>query len=91
MMGMKPYDCVRHTVDITLPEEVAYLRKHDRMKAWLEAHHELSDSTATLLIAFLTQGEGTLSKRAQDKEFTFLTAEEVREIENAYGEIFRTK
>lgn len=83
------YDCVRHTVDVTLPEEIAYLRKHDRMKTWLDAHHELSDSTATLLIAFLTQGGGILSKRAQDKEFTFLTPEEVREIEHAYGEIFR--
>ncbi len=82
-------DCVLHTVDVTLPDEIDYLRKHDSMKTWLDAHYELSDSMATLLIAFLTQGEGALSKRARGKEFASLTEDEIGEIENAYRGIFR--
>ena len=36
----------------------------------------------------LRQNNGTLSKRAREKEFAKLTAEEVGKIEDAYAETF---
>ena len=41
-----------------------------------------------LLISFLEQGTGQLSKRALKKEFVALKESEVKDIENIYHEIF---
>ena len=41
-----------------------------------------------LLVRFLEQNEGKLSKRARKKEFINLKAEEVREIEETFRELF---
>jgi len=81
------YDCVRQTVESTLPAEIAILRRHDAMKSWLEEHFEFSDSTDTLLISFLEQGNGTLSARARKKEFSFIPTDDIERIEEAYRKI----
>lgn len=82
------YQCVQQTLEKTIPEEVAYLEKYDRMKNWLDNVFEMPDSMVALLIRFLTQGNGTLSKRAREKEFSALQQEEVVAIEEKYREIF---
>jgi hypothetical protein len=41
-----------------------------------------------LLIRFLAQGNGTLYKRAREKEFSALLLEEVVAIEEKYREVF---
>ncbi len=82
------YECVRQTVESSFPEEVAYLTKHDRMKSWIIGHFEMPDRTVELLISFLRQGEGRLSKRALGAEFSALTTEEVNAVEEAYREFF---
>jgi hypothetical protein len=41
-----------------------------------------------LLIRFLEQNNGTLSKRAQEKEFVGLKNEEVKNIEQQYNQVF---
>ena len=81
------YECVRETVEHMLPAELDLLRRHDAMKSWLEEHFEFSDATDTLLISFLFQGEGTLSKRARDKEFRDIPAADLDRIEQRYREI----
>ncbi|PLX22908.1 MAG: cell filamentation protein Fic, partial [Ignavibacteria bacterium] len=73
----------------TLPAEIDELQKHDAMMAWLEERFEMPDNTATLLIGFLRQGEGTLSKRAREKEFAFLESRDVTKIETTYRTIVR--
>lgn len=83
------YRCVQQTIDGTIPEEVAFLERYDRMKAYLDNHFEMPDRTVALLIRFLEQGNGTLSDRAKAKEFHLLTPEEVEAIENKYREIFQ--
>jgi len=82
------YDCVKQTVQETLPEEVNYLANHDTMKSWIEQRFEMSGRTIALLITFLRQGQGKFSKRALDKEFSALTEEEALALESAYKEIF---
>ncbi|MFZ1731407.1 MAG: Fic family protein [Bacteroidota bacterium] len=82
------YDCVRETVETTLPEGIKTLRCHDEMKSWLEEHFEFSDATDTLLISFLGQGEGSFSARARSKEFSLIPAGDLDRIEETYREIF---
>ncbi len=66
--------------------EIDYLKKHDRMKQFLDAYIELPDRLANLLIGFLQQNEGSLSNRA--KEFALLTEGEIQTIESKFKEIF---
>ncbi len=58
------------------------------MKAWLDDNYEMPDKTVALLIRFLEQNNGTLSNRAQIKEFSALTNDEILLIEQQYQRIF---
>ncbi len=82
------YDCVRQTIEETLPEEVLYLARHDRMRAWIVEHFDMSDRHIELLIAFLRQGNGQLSKRALENEFPSLRSDEATALEEAFRAIF---
>lgn len=82
------YDCVRQTVEKTLPEEVAYLSRHDDMLSFIDDHFDMPDKVSEDLIAFLRQGNGKLSKRTREKEFQKLTGKEVEMLEQKFTEIF---
>ena len=82
------YDCVRQTVEKTLPEEVNYLSRHDEMLDFIEDHFDMPDKVSENLITFLRQGNGKLSKRAREKEFQKLTGNEVEMLEKKFAEIF---
>ena len=80
--------CVEETVTKVLPEEINYLRRYDRLNEYLKTDVEMPDRLADLLIRFLRQNDGKLSKRAREKEFSELTEEEVKAIEDKYNEVF---
>lgn len=82
------YDCVEDTIKNIIPKEVDYLIKYDELKRYLDDHFEMPDRTVTLLVRFLEQNNGQLSKRARAKELSALTEKEVMEIENIYQKIF---
>lgn len=82
------YECVQQTVEKTLPEEVAYLERHDRMKSFIAEHFDMPDKLVETLIAFLRQGGGKFSKRARGKEFSRLTEKETAMLEEKFAEIF---
>jgi Fic family protein len=82
------YECVQQTVEKTLPEEVAYLERHDRMKSFVGEHFEMPDKLVETLIAFLRQGAGKFSQRARTKEFSQLTEKEFAMLEEKFAEIF---
>jgi hypothetical protein len=82
------YECVRKTIDEDLPQETAFLNKHDAFRREVEALVDMPERKFDLLFRFLQQGDGRLSKRAHEKEFAALTAEEAEEIEARYQEIF---
>jgi hypothetical protein len=82
------YSCVQQTIEQTIPEEVDYLEKYDRMKEYLDNYFEMPDKTVALLVRFLEQGGGKLSERAKSKEFLALKDVEIKAIENKYEEIF---
>ncbi len=81
------YDCVRETIDTTLPEELTYLEQYDTLKMAISEHFDMTNTTLDLLIRFLHQNKGALSKRAREKEFKELTEEECRTLEQIYAQI----
>ena len=62
--------------------------RYDRMKRALKEQLEISDNVMRLLLRFLEQNKGTLSKRAREQEFSQFSAEECAQIEALYAEIF---
>lgn len=82
------FECVQDTVKNIIPSEVQYLINYDLFKQFLDDEFEMPDRTVALLIGFLEQNEGKLSKRARENEFAKLTDEEVSEIEKTYSSIF---
>lgn len=82
------YECVAKTIEKDLPEEAKYLQRYDTFKNRVEELIEMPASTVDLLFNFLKQNEGQLSKRAQAREFSKLTKEEVASVEDIYREIF---
>jgi hypothetical protein len=78
------FECVDYTINTIIPYEVDYLQKYDAMKIWLDDRFQMPDKTVALLIRFLEQNRGGLSKRAREKEFQALTDNEVIEIEKNF-------
>ncbi|MEM8520622.1 Fic family protein [Flavobacterium sp. PL12] len=82
------FDCVNDTIVNVIPTEVNYLQKYDAMKKYLDDIFQMPDKTVALLIRFLEQNNGKLSKRALEKEFSVLSEIEIKEIEENYISIF---
>ncbi len=82
------YDCVKDTIKNIIPEEVSYLTKYEEFKSYTDNIYEMPDSKVALLVRFLEQNDGKLSKRAKEKEFGALTETEIKNIEENFKIIF---
>lgn len=82
------YSCVRETVTVIIPDEVRYLTRYEELKNYLDNVYDMPDKLVALLIRFLEQNDGKLSRRALSKEFSRLQAQEIQEIEIRFAEIF---
>ena len=82
------FECVEETVNKTLPEEVVYLKKHDILNEFIKNYIDMPNKLVDLLIRFLSQNGGKLSKLARKREFEKLTDDEIQVIEEKYAEIF---
>ena len=85
------FDCVEDTIANIIPQEVQYLNRYDELKGYLDNKYEMPDNMIALLVRFLEQNNGKLSKRAREKEFEAFNADEVVDIETKYNEIFSEK
>ncbi|MDH5381706.1 MAG: cell filamentation protein Fic, partial [Cyclobacteriaceae bacterium] len=83
------YDCVYDTIENIIPRELTYLIHYDEFKTVIDDEFEMPDSLVALLVKFLDQNNGVLSKRAKEKEFSELSEKEVDSIEKLYNEIFK--
>ena len=54
----------------------------------MDDEFEMPDNTVALLIKFIEQKNGKLSKRERENEFSLLSDSEVEEIEEKYHELF---
>jgi len=82
------FDCVDYTINNIIPEEVKYLRQYDTFKNWLDDKFQMPDKTVALLVRFLEQNQGKISKRARTNEFSALTEAEAQEIETNFALCF---
>ncbi|GGH55973.1 hypothetical protein GCM10007423_64090 [Dyadobacter endophyticus] len=82
------YSCVLETIEVTIPEQINYLQKYDRMKAFLDDFVPLADNMVSRLVHFLNEGKGHISKWVKDHELKEFTESEVLEIEAKYQQIF---
>lgn len=82
------YACVEQTVEHDLPEEVRFLEAFDEFSSAVKELVDMPDREIERLRGFLAQGQGQLSRRAREREFRALTAEEATRIEALYRELF---
>lgn len=82
------FESVEEIINKTLPEEVKYLSRYDRLNRFIQNYIEMSDRMTDLLIRFLDQNNGKLSNKKRQKYFSALTDEEVAVLESKYDEIF---
>ena len=82
------YDCVEQTIEHDLPEEVRFLQAFDAFGEAVQQVVDMPMAQLELLHRFLDQNQGRLSQRAQEKEFSALTQDEVGRVEAAYAEAF---
>jgi len=82
------YACVRQTIEHDLPNETRYLQNFDTFRTGVENLEDMPERTLSNLLGFLQQNGGRLSQRAIDNEFAELTADEVAQIEDLYGQSF---
>ena len=82
------YECVEETIEKIIPEELDYLEKYDRLTKFINNFLSLPDTKVDLLIKFLNQNNGKLSKNKRQKVFADITDEEVSSIEEKFQTIF---
>ncbi len=82
------YECVEETIEKIIPEEIEYLENYDQLTNAINLFVTLPDTKVDLMIKFLGQNNGKLSKRKKQKDFDELTDEEISTIEEHYAEIF---
>lgn len=82
------YECVEETINRIIPEEIDYLEKYDLLSNAINSFINLPDNRVDLLIKYLNQNQGKLSKRKRHIDFDELSDADVSEIEAAYSDIF---
>lgn len=82
------YECVEETIEKIIPKELDFLEKYDQMTNFINSLVTLPNTKVDLLIKFLNQNEGKLSKNKRVKEFDELSDEEIASIEKFYASIF---
>ena len=82
------FDCVEDTIRNIVPQEIKFLANYDLFKKYMDEEFEMPDKMVSMLVRFLEQNQGVLSKRAREKEFAMLTDSEVKQIESTYATLF---
>ncbi len=63
------FNCLLDTISRIIPKEVRYIYAYDELKRFIDYQFEMPDKLGSMLVRFLEQNRGTLSKRAIAKEF----------------------
>jgi hypothetical protein len=79
---------VEQTIERDLPEELAFLRGHDRTKRLMQGIVDMPDRKLDLFIRLCNQNGGTLSAAKRASQFSMLSEEEVAALERAVREGF---
>jgi Fic family protein len=81
------YHCVAETANRDLADELRFLQIFDAALRAVNEIADMPDRRASLLVRFILQNRGALSKTKREKDFPELTDEEIERLENAIREI----
>lgn len=84
------FACIERSIEKDLPAELGYLEHRDAFHRGMTNVVDMSERTVDVLLGFLRQGHGTLSKRARTREFAALREDEVQTIQALYADLFQT-
>jgi hypothetical protein len=82
------YKCVKETIIKDLPEELHYLKCHDKALTEISNLFDIPDNMVKSLIVFIRQNDGGLAKKRRQKEFAKLTDSEIHKIEGIINSAF---
>lgn len=82
------FACVQRTIEVDLPNEADYLRRHDEAVRRIMGAVEMPDRLAGDLVMFVRQNDGTLSRKRREREFAKLTDHEVANLEAIVRDAF---
>ena len=83
------YECVQRTIEVDLPREIEYLKRHDEAMRGIMNTIEMPDNLAQQAILFITQNDGKFPKRRRDREpLSKLSDEEIATIEEIVADAF---
>lgn len=82
------YNCVAHTVEHDLPNEIDFLRRQDEAQSRIMEIVDMPDRLAQDLLMFMRQNNGKIPTRRRKREFAALTDKEAKKIEAIYSEVF---
>lgn len=82
------FECVEETINRIIPEEIDYLEKYDRLMNAVNSIINIPNTRLDLLIKYLIQNKGKLSKRKRQQDFDEISDEDIIIIENYYSEIY---
>jgi len=85
------YECVIDTIENIIPAEIDYLQKYDEFKTEVENEIGLPDNQINLLVKFMQQNNGKISKRRLKKDFENFDNEEVLILEEIFRNVFNIK
>jgi len=85
------YDFVQQTIDTELTDELQFIVNYDRAKKAIQNIIDMPDRQIDLLIRFILQNNGKLSKTKQAKYFYFLSDNEISKIEIAVWQPTKAK
>jgi len=77
------YNFVQGTIETELTDELKFIVNYDRAKKTIQNIVDMPDRKIDLLIRFILQNHGKLSKSKKDKYFDFLRDDEISKIEKA--------
>jgi Fic/DOC family len=82
------FKCLERAVETDLPNELGFLEVRDKFHERVTNIVDMGERYLDLLLRFLQQGHGHLSKRAREKEFRNLDEREVLLIEGIFAQLF---
>jgi hypothetical protein len=82
------FSCIKHTIEVSLPEGLDYLGKSDRTIERIMNAVEMPDQKARQFIIFVQQNQGKLSSTRREKDFAKLSDLEVIQLETIVKDEF---
>lgn len=83
------FSMIEHTIKTDLPEELFFIEARDAFHRMSANIVDMPERTLDLMIKFLRQNGGRLSKRAKEQEFEALTDTEAEQFQQLYLDCFK--